>query len=187
MYDRQASQMASSMSVKLPAISSSGKGQGSGEYNGTFVPKAYQNMTPYKLKRMTPIERSKYLAYQPPETTIAEAVAASSRRVAQQANATEKARCEALVRKQKQKDLDRQTGLFGAQLAKERVQMTRHLAGELASCELEQLIASQPTSLKAVKLQILVPPRPKEIALSKLVSEKERLRIQDLLERDAEQ
>ncbi|EDV23176.1 uncharacterized protein TRIADDRAFT_58198 [Trichoplax adhaerens] len=56
----------------------------------------------------------------------------------------------------------------------------------MAEAEMNHLIACQPTSLRAIRLQTLVPPRPKPTQFDDLLDKLERVRVENIIEDDRE-
>ncbi|XP_077990191.1 protein LKAAEAR1-like [Glandiceps talaboti] len=151
--------------------------------NGKFKPKNWKQATPRELQQMAPQERSKYLAYEEPPKHVAEAMAKTKTRITEQKKQdkkkTEPRPMEEELDKEKHSKL---IGQLKAAEARNRLRVMRLRYQANRAEEVKHLIACQPTSLKAVRLQALVPPYPESISSSDALDSLQRERVETILE-----
>lgn len=153
------------------------------DQDGKFKPRNRKKMEERDLKKLAPQQRSRYLAYEEPSKDVQESQASCQKRLIDKkkkiaidnAPPTEEERSE----KDKHEKL---IGQLKAAEARNRLRIMRLRYQSSRAQEISHLIACQPTALKAVRLQALIPAYPdikdKGDALDKL----DRERVEGLLE-----
>ncbi|RMX40444.1 hypothetical protein pdam_00009438 [Pocillopora damicornis] len=152
----------SSSSVKLPNIEKKSSG-GDDQPREKFHATNWKSLSKKEIQKLPPQQRSKYLAYEPAPKECNEAMSAARKRLKEMDKSKRK--------QQKPPPYE------------EVVEGERHtkIIGQLNS-EVNHLIGCQPTALKAVRLQSLVPPSPDKIYIRDLLVKNERYRVNSLLE-----
>eukprot|EP01135_Chromosphaera_perkinsii_P002852 Nk52_evm7s229 gene=Nk52_evmTU7s229 len=147
-----------------------------------FVPRTHVSLTRKEVDAMPPVERGKYLAYEPPVKEAADLAEKCARRLHKEEKKIRNQKKQERRERMERLKINENIGALTSKEAEERVTArTEHMLEAKAS-ELEYLIASQPTSLCAVKLASLVPFYPTTIKLKDTLSRKDRLRVRDLME-----
>lgn len=153
--------------------------------DGKFKAKNKKQLTPRELSSMAPQERSKYLAYEAPPKRIAEAMAKSKLRLLE----SKKDRKQPVQQAQTEEELDREKhnkliGQLKAAEARNRLRVMRLRYNGNRAEEIKHLIACQPTSLKAVRLQALVPPHPDNVKTGDNLDSMQRERVEMIISDD---
>lgn len=136
------------------------------------------------LKKMSPQLRSKYMAYEEPPKEVAESQANAAKRLIEKKKKYQKDNAppseEEVLEKDKHAKL---IGQLKAAEARNRLRIMRLRYQSSRAQEISHLIACQPTALKAVRLQALVPSYPnmknKGDPLDKLDRERVELLLED--------
>ncbi|XP_050389421.1 protein LKAAEAR1 isoform X1 [Patella vulgata] len=125
----------------------------------TYKPKNMKKLTVQELKKLTPQERSRYLAYEEPSKNIQEVQLKCKKRLIELHNEQKimnaPPKPEELLEKEKHAKL---IGQLKAAEARNRLRIMRLRYQANRAQEISHLIACQPSALKAVRLQALVPP-----------------------------
>lgn len=168
----------SSSSAKLPKIE-----EKSIRAEERFQARNWKILSKKEIQKLPPQQRSKYLAYEPAPKECGEAMAAArkrlkdldkSRRIQQKPPPLEE-----VVETEKHTKI---MGQLKATEARNRIRLTRLRYQNNRRSEVNHLISCQPTALKAVRLQSLVPPSPDKIYIRDLLLKNERCRVNGLLE-----
>ncbi|KAH3748577.1 protein LKAAEAR1-like [Dreissena polymorpha] len=153
------------------------------EEDGKFKPKNKKKLQEKDLKKMAPQLRSKYLAYEEPSKDVQESQANAAKRLVENKkklqikNAPETD--EAILEREKHEKL---IGQLKAAEARNRLRIMRLRYQSSRAQEINHLIACQPTALKAVRLQALVPAYSDTKDKGDTVEKMDRERIEQLLE-----
>ncbi|XP_064597732.1 protein LKAAEAR1-like [Liolophura sinensis] len=175
------------MGDTLPPIN---KGHGAGEVQGSrgkFHPRNWKKLGPSELKKLTPLQRSRYLAYEDPDKVAAEAQGNSQKRLIDKKKSTTVLtllnRDE--ITEEDLQERDKNAKLIGqlkAAEARNRLRIMRLRYQANRDQEICHLIACQPTALKAVRLQALVPSSLTRKDVGDPLDKLNRHRIESLLE-----
>lgn len=172
----------SSSSVKLPNIEKTSARGGNSE-NERFKARNWKVLSKKEIQKLPPQQRSKYLAYEPAPKECSEAMSAARKRLKELDKSQKKHHkpppMEEVVENEKHIKI---IGQLKAAEARNRIRLTRLRYQNNRSSEVTHLISCQPTALKAVRLQSLVPPSPDKIYIRDLLVKNERYRVNTLLE-----
>ncbi|XP_038052594.1 protein LKAAEAR1-like [Patiria miniata] len=141
-----------------------------------------KKLTAKELSQMDPTHRSKYLAYEDPPKHSSEAMESSQKRILEQKKA------DALKSKQAtQVDLEKEKhsqliGQLKAAEARNRLRVMRLRYQNNRAQEVKHLISCQPTAIKAVRLQAMVPPVPDRNSPGDELDKLQRSRVETILE-----
>ncbi|XP_041481645.1 protein LKAAEAR1-like isoform X1 [Lytechinus variegatus] len=145
----------------------------------------YQNrkkLSQRELNAMHPTQRSKYLAYEDPPKEATEAIASSKKRVQDKSKKhLEDSRRENEVDIEKDKH-NQLIGQLKAAEARNRLRVMRLRYQANRAQEVKHLISCQPSAIKAVRLQAMVPHIPDKNSPSDSLDKLERTRVETLLE-----
>ncbi|KAJ7370499.1 hypothetical protein OS493_032065 [Desmophyllum pertusum] len=172
----------SSSSVKLPNIEKKSPGGGDDD-SERFHAKNWKALSKKEIQKLPPQQRSKYLAYEPASKECGEAMSAARKRLKEQDKSTRKQQKPPPI--EEVVESDKHTKIIGqlkAAEARNRIRLMRLRYQNNRSSEVTHLISCQPTALKAVRLQSLVPPSPDKIYIRDLLVKNERYRVNSLLE-----
>ncbi|XP_071503790.1 protein LKAAEAR1-like [Diadema antillarum] len=150
--------------------------------SGGFKYRNKKKLNPREINAMHPTQRSKYLAYEDPSKETAEAIANSKKRVQDLG----KKQAEDL-RKENQVDLENEKhnqliGQLKAAEARNRLRVMRLRYQATRAQEVKHLISCQPSAIKAVRLQAMVPAVPDKSSPGDSLDKLERSRVETLLE-----
>ncbi|XP_053382228.1 protein LKAAEAR1-like [Mercenaria mercenaria] len=153
------------------------------EDDGKFKPRNKKKIEERDLRKMAPQLRSKYLAYEEPPKDVAEQQANAAKRLKEKKKKYQLDNAPPSDEEMQEKDKhEKLIGQLKAAEARNRLRIMRLRYQSSRAQEISHLIACQPTALKAVRLQALVPSYPdtkdKGDALDKL----DRERVENLLE-----
>ncbi|XP_002739785.1 protein LKAAEAR1-like [Saccoglossus kowalevskii] len=151
--------------------------------DGKFKAKNKKTLTQRELSNLAPQERSKYLAYEEPPKHVAEAMAKTKTRLLEM----KKEQKQSLKPRPIEEELDKEKhskliGQLKAAEARNRLRVMRLRYNANRAEEIKHLIACQPTSLKAVRLQALVPPYPENSKSGDNLDSMQRERVENILE-----
>jgi len=172
----------SSSNVKLPNIEKkSAREEGSG--GERFHARNWKVLSKKEIQKLPPQQRSKYLAYEPAAKECSEAMSAARKRLKELEKSRRMQRkpppIEEVVESEKHTKI---IGQLKAAEARNRIRLMRLRYQNNRSSEVNHLISCQPTALKAVRLQSLVPPSPEKVYIRDLLVKNERYRVNSLLE-----
>ncbi|KAK3088222.1 hypothetical protein FSP39_016316 [Pinctada imbricata] len=160
----------------LPPIDDDGAG-------GKFKPRNRKKIEAQDLKKLAPQQRSRYLAYEDPPKEVNEAMGATKKRLAEEKKRLERANAppseEEVDEREKHAKL---IGQLKAAEARNRLRIMRLRYQANRAQEISHLISCQPTALKAVRLQALVPLYPEREDRRDRLDKLERERVESLLE-----
>lgn len=172
----------SSSSVKLPNIEKKSSPVGDGNRE-RFHARNWKALSKKEIQKLPPQQRSKYLAYEPAPKECGEAMSAARKRLKELEKSRRKQQkpppIEEVIENEKHTKI---IGQLKAAEARNRIRLMRLRYQNNRSSEVTHLISCQPTALKAVRLQSLVPPNPDKICIRDLLVKNERCRVNSLLE-----
>lgn len=160
----------------LPPLDDDGSG-------GKFKPKNRKKVDQHDLKKMAPVQRSRYLAYEDPPKEISDAMGATKKRLMEKRRVM--MRINQDLPEEEIDERDKHAKLIGqlkAAEARNRLRIMRLRYQANRAQEISHLIACQPTALKAVRLQALVPAYPEREDRKDRLDKLERVRVERLLE-----
>ncbi|XP_074608256.1 uncharacterized protein LOC141860913 [Acropora palmata] len=168
----------SSSKVKFPDIEKT-----NGRGGEKFQARNWKVLSKKDIQKLPPQQRSKYMAYEPAAKECNEAMSAARKRLKD----LEKSRrmhqkpppFEEVVENERHIKI---IGQLKAAEARNRIRLTRLRYQNNRRSEVNHLISCQPTALKAVRLQSLVPPSQEKIHIRDLLVKNERCRVNSLLE-----
>ncbi|XP_071958008.1 uncharacterized protein [Antedon mediterranea] len=147
-----------------------------------FKPQNRKKLSQREINALPPVQRSKYLAYEEPSKNALEAISNSKKRVQEKQkklNENEKIKNEFNVEKEQHSQL---IGQLKAAEARNRLRVIRLRYQANRAQEVKHLISCQPTAIKAVRLQVLVPPYPDNDSPGDALDKLQRKRVEELLE-----
>ncbi|CAB4018685.1 Hypothetical predicted protein [Paramuricea clavata] len=158
--------------VKLPEIDST---EG-------FQARNWKQLNKKEIQKLDPVQRSRYMAYESSSKQAAQGMCEARRRIHERRKSETKHAMESDTTDPQKEKHARLIGQLKAAEARNRIRLMRiRYTGNKAS-EMNNLIACQPTAIKAVRLQCLVPPHPEKIVIRDLLGKDERSRVDVLLE-----
>lgn len=173
----------SSSTVKLPNIENKSAREGGDNERERFQATNWKVLSKKEIQKLPPQQKSKYLAYEPATKDCSEAMSAARKRLKELQKSRRKQQMpppmEEVVASEKHTKI---IGQLKAAEARNRIRLTRLRYQNNRSSEVTHLISCQPTALKAVRLQSLVPPNPDKIHTRDLLVKNERYRVNSLLE-----
>ncbi|XP_033646520.1 protein LKAAEAR1-like [Asterias rubens] len=149
---------------------------------GKFKHQNRKKLTAKELSQMNPTQRSKYLAYEGATKQAAEGIENSKMRVLEQKKMdlmSSKKAAEVDVEKEKHSQL---IGQLKAAEARNRLRVMRLRYQNNRAQEVKHLISCQPTAIKAVRLQAMVPPVPDRNSPGDELDKLQRTRVETILE-----
>ncbi|XP_048730763.1 protein LKAAEAR1-like [Ostrea edulis] len=150
---------------------------------GKFKPRNKKKVEQHDLKKMAPQQRSRYLAYEDPPKEVSEAMGATKKRLLEKKRLI--MRINEDLPEEEVDERDKHAKLIGqlkAAEARNRLRIMRLRYQANRAQEISHLIACQPTALKAVRLQALVPSYPDKDDRRDRLDKLERVRVERLLE-----
>ncbi|XP_028405073.1 protein LKAAEAR1-like [Dendronephthya gigantea] len=158
--------------VKLPEINS----------DEGFQARNWKQLSKREVLNLDPVQRSRYMAYESLSKETAQSMCEARKRIHDRRKNEIK---HGKGRDKRDPDRENHARLIGqlkAAEARNRIRLMRlRYTGNKAS-EMNNLIACQPSAIKAVRLQCLVPPHPEKIIIRDLLGKDERSRVDVLLE-----
>ncbi|KAJ8265257.1 hypothetical protein COCON_G00143560 [Conger conger] len=138
------------------------------------------SVTAAELKRMCPQQRARYLAYEEPSKDVQKVMSVTNQRLCARKAATKS-------KKMAEEDLEkkRQDTLIGQLKAAEARNRVRHMRlryQNRRAQEINVMIACQPTALKAVRLEMLLPTKVSQLSSFDSLDRLERRRVEEILE-----
>ncbi|XP_064652970.1 protein LKAAEAR1-like [Lineus longissimus] len=168
---------------KLPPIKSKKDDEDVGPPKEKFAAKNWKAVPQSELKKMSPQQRSKYLAYEEPPKDAAAAQSEALKRLVELKKRRQKAenseRDEELDEKEKHAKL---IGQLKAAEARNRLRIMRLRYFANRGQEVNHLISCQPSALKAVRLQALLPAHTDYDNVNDTMEKLDRDRCEKLLE-----
>jgi len=134
-----------------------------------------------ELNRMNPRERARYLAYQEAPKKVQQNVKAAHKRLHE---TFQKQRHEEvdLQEQEEKKIYDILIGQLKAAEARDRIRLMRLQYQAMRTHEIRHLISCQPTSLKAIRFEALVPPKENRINPGDALDKLQRKRVESILD-----
>ncbi|XP_022103570.1 protein LKAAEAR1-like [Acanthaster planci] len=152
------------------------------ESRGKFRYQNRKKLTAKELNQMDPTLRSKYLAYEDPPKQSSEAMEMSHKRIQEQKKVESiKSKQAAHVDLEKEKH-SQLIGQLKAAEARNRLRVMRLRYQSNRAQEVKHLISCQPTAIKAVRLQAMVPPVPDRNSPGDALDKLQRSRVETVLE-----
>ncbi|XP_065063460.1 protein LKAAEAR1-like isoform X1 [Rhopilema esculentum] len=142
----------------------------------------WKQLSKKEVQKLHPQLRSKYLAYEEPSKDAMHGINASRKRIADVKK--EMKRIYAPPPTQELMEAQRHEQLIGqlkAAEARNRARLLRLRYEKNRADEVNHLISCQPTAIKAMRLQTLLPAYPKAIEVRDILGKDERMRIENLL------
>jgi len=173
--------MESSTTVKLPQIEN--KEAINPEHGERFQAKNWKVLGKKEFQKLSPQEKSRYLAYEPPAKECNDAMSAAKKRL-KDLKAKQK-RLQKPTPSDEVEEMEKHTRLIGqlkAAEARNRIRLMRLRYQNNRASEVNHLISCQPTALKSVRLQSLVPPYAEKVFIRDVLGKNERSRVNALLE-----
>jgi len=128
------------------------------EENTKFKAKNRKKVEERELKKLAPQQRSRYMAYEDPPKDIVESQANATKRLVDKKKKYEKDNAPPSEEEVSEKDKhEKLIGQLKAAEARNRLRIMRLRYQSSRAQEISHLIACQPTALKAVRLQALLP------------------------------
>ncbi|XP_025092540.1 protein LKAAEAR1-like [Pomacea canaliculata] len=148
-----------------------------------FRPQNRKKINPNDLKKLTPLQRSRYMAYEDPPKHVQEAQMQTKKRLLelrkqQSRNSTTRP----LEEEAEWHKHIRLIGQLKAAEARNRLRIMRLRYQANKAQEIGHLIACQPVALKAVRLQALLPHCPEKKSRPDDLTKSERHRVESLVE-----
>lgn len=149
-----------------------------------FEPRNWRQLSEKQLQKLPLVQRSRYLAYEPVPKDLQERKGECVRRIRdRKTQEYEQQRHQPslseVIEAERNSEL---VGELKASEARRRLRDMRAGYEQYKLEELKQLIASQPSSIEAVRLKTFVPPSPHTWAAPDLLSKRDRIRCEVLLE-----
>lgn len=132
-------------------------GKGTGSFKENPAAKFSRSSTDVDLKKMTPMQRARYLAYEKPSKEVEMSVLSTRNRLKEDARTLQAA--PRVIHDAEQMRQAKVVGQLKAAEARNRVRVLRLRYQSLKSHEINHLISSQPTARDAIRLQIFLPPQ----------------------------
>ncbi|XP_072032266.1 protein LKAAEAR1-like [Amphiura filiformis] len=153
-----------------------------GDQESGKKPHNRKKLSQREVAALHPVQRSKYLAYEDASKSVADSIANSSKRVQDKKKAdSEFERQEQFVDVEKEKH-SQLIGQLKAAEARNRLRVMRIRYQNNRAQEVKHLISCQPTAIKAVRLQAMVPPVPDRGSPGDGMDKLERKRVETLVE-----
>lgn len=158
--------------VKLPEIHSMEK----------FQARNWKQLGKKEIQKLDAVQRSRYMAYEVVSKQAGKDMFETRRRIHETRKMALKEKSTQDRLNPEQEKHAKLIGQLKAAEARNRIRLMRlRYSGNKAS-EMNNLIACQPSAIKAVRLQCLVPPHPEKISIWDLLGKDERSRVDTLLE-----
>ncbi|XP_078506558.1 protein LKAAEAR1 [Lissotriton helveticus] len=159
-------------------------GKGTGSFKENPGAKFSRSSTDVDQKKMTHMQRVRYLAYEKPSKEVEMSVLSTRNRLREDSRALQ-----AAPRLAHDAEQIRQANVVGqlkAAEARNRVRVLRLRYQSLKSQEINQMIASQPTAMDSVRLQVFLPPQHDIRYPPDPLGRAERERVETILTDDSE-
>lgn len=169
----------------LPPLADKQDGGGGDDQQEKWQPRSWEffKKTPADLKKMAPILRSRYQAYQEPPKFVSEAQTNCQQRLVELKRTLKKNNMaptyEEIGEKEKHEKL---IGQLKAAEARNRIRIMRLRYESSRAQEINHLISCQPTARKAVRLQALLPSKHDDRSQGDSMEKLARVRVEALLE-----
>ncbi|KAJ8408948.1 hypothetical protein AAFF_G00239690 [Aldrovandia affinis] len=140
-----------------------------------------RSVTAAEIRRMCPQQRARYQAYEEPPKEVKKIMSVTNQRLcARKADARRQEITEKEDLEKKQRDT--LMGQLKAAEARNRIRLMRLRYQTTRAQEINLMIACQPTALKAVRLEILLPTKVVKLSSHDSLDRLERSRIEEILE-----
>lgn len=147
-----------------------------------LVSRNWTLMTPKDLRRLPPLQRNKWLAYENPSKEVRAAQRQTQRRIqVKKQELTERERAGAIDAEQREKH-NQLIGQLKAAEARNRLRIMRTTFLRRRAEDINHLIAAQPNALQAVRLQAMVPPKFDKLDGGDSLEPLDRKRVEELME-----
>jgi len=141
-----------------------------------------KHLSKREVQKLHPHEKSRYLAYEEPSKEAQHGINASRKRIAEIKK--EMKRLYTPLSSQERAEAQRHEHLIGqlkAAEARNRARLLRLRYEKSRAEEVNHLVSCQPTAIKAMRLQTLLPSYPKRIKARDMLGKDERMRVETLL------
>jgi len=148
-----------------------------------FVASNWKQLSKKEFQKLTPIQRSRYLAYEP--CANPSGVNKSRQRVKDDYKDRKEFEKEQAVYDMKWYEYKQQGYMMGQLKASEAERRSKVLRSKYRfnrTNEINHLISSQPSAIKAVRLQSLLPPIPTKIKFMDPLAKPQRMRVEALMD-----
>eukprot|EP00794_Sanderia_malayensis_P012254 gene12254-13516_t len=159
-----------------------GKNKFAGRSDNETNRRSVKQLSKKEIQRLNPLERSRYLAYEEPAKDVLRGIEASRKRIAEAKQ--EMKRLYAPIPIEDALETEKHEQLIGqlkAAEARNRARLLRLHYQRNRGQEVSHLISCQPTAIKAMRLQTLLPPYPKKVEVRDMLGKDERIRVESLL------
>jgi len=147
-----------------------------------FKPVNWKAKSKRSLEKIHPVQRSKYLAYEEPDQDVKKGINFSKMRILEVKKKEERFNpLDERAEREKYRH-DQLVGQLKAAEARNRVNLLRSKYYCKKGDEINRLITCQPTAIKAVRLQSLLPNRPARIKFHDVMEKDQRFRVEGLIE-----
>lgn len=140
---------------------------------------------PSQLSKLNPVEKSKYMFYEKPNKNAVIAKESALKRVRmeiKERNVKLEDHRRVQIERQQLEKHNQLIGQLKAAEARNRIRLLRIRYNNIRFSELEQMVAYQPTSLRAVRLQALVPQNNQVVLDKDEMHKNERQRIEEIID-----
>ncbi|KAM8945759.1 protein LKAAEAR1 [Pelodytes ibericus] len=147
------------------------------------VVKTQKSLSQAELRKLNPIQRARYLAYEQPRKEVAASVLQTQSRVKEHALRS----LQEMPQRVLDPEQEKQTKVIGqlkAAEARNRIRLMRFRFQCMRAQELTNLISSQPTARDAIRLEVFLPPRPQSGSLHVSLDRFQMERVENLLADD---
>ncbi|KAJ8370737.1 hypothetical protein SKAU_G00107650 [Synaphobranchus kaupii] len=140
------------------------------------------SVTAAELKRMCPQQRARHLAYEEPSKEVLKVMSVTNQRLCARKTEAKKNQETAEKEDLEKKRQDTLIGQLKAAEARNRIRLMRLRYQNKRAQEINLMIACQPTALKAVRLEMLLPTKVSQLSSCDSLDRLERRRIEEILE-----
>jgi len=149
-----------------------------------FQARNWKQYTERQLQKLHPVQRSRYLAYEPPSDQ--NGMSKSKNRLMEEGKRRKIIEKERLLNSNEDamKKHEIVLGQLKASEASQRVKSLKKVYQNNRTAEINHLIYTQQTAIKAVRLQSLLPPIPTRIKFKDSLVKEQRMRVEVLMEDD---
>ncbi|MEE6506316.1 hypothetical protein FKM82_007626 [Ascaphus truei] len=145
-----------------------------------FVPKNWKTVAQGDVRKMAPLQRARYLAYEQPNKTMVASLLVTQNRLKEQALQTLQEPPQRMGDPGQEKE-NVVVGQLKAAEARNRIRLMRFRFQCMRAQEINHLISCQPTARDAIRLEVLLPPMPDTVDLPDSLDRFQREHIEDLL------
>ncbi|KAM4692009.1 protein LKAAEAR1 [Rhinophrynus dorsalis] len=154
---------------------------GETSHKGKVVPKKWKNISPGDVRKLPPIQRAKYMAYEQPSKDVAASLLRTQKRVKEHALRSVQQPQQVIEDMEKERQL-KVVGQLKAAEARNRIRLMRLRFQCMKAQELNHLVSCQPTARDAIRLEVFLPARPDTRIPRDTMNRFQRERVEGLLE-----